>query len=213
VGASVIGGDVARARDGIAIDVIALGRVEHAVLRNGAAPGDELWVTGELGGAAAAVAAWRAGRAPDRAARRAYALPAPRTAEAVWLRERGLLRAAIDLSDGLASDAGHIAAASGVGIELDETRVPIHPAALAAESEGGDAFRLALGGGEDYELLFAAPAGAVEPLVAEFMRTFRVRLTRVGVVTRGTGVRLRQHEGTVAPLAIRGFDHFSEDAS
>ena len=211
VGASLIGGDLTRAHGAIAIDVVVLGRVVKAVLRSGAVPGDELWVTGELGAAAAAVAAWRNGASPDPAARRAYALPAPRTAEAVWLRERGALHAAIDLSDGLAGDAGHLAAASGIAIEIDETRVPIHPTALAAEARGSDALRLALTGGEDYELLFAAPAGTVDTLADEFARTFRVRLTRIGTVSSGSGMRLLRHDGSTAPLDARAFDHFRED--
>jgi thiamine-monophosphate kinase len=205
-GAALLGGDLSRSPDRVVLDVVALGHAPNPVMRSGARPGHSIWVTGSLGGAAAAVAAWEQGRSPSAAARQAFARPTPRVAEAAWLRERGVLHALIDLSDGLAGDASHLAAASDVGILLDTALVPVHPA--AAEGHPAAALRLALHGGEDYELCLAAPAGAIEALAEQFRQTFQLPLTRVGSVIRGSGVALRAPGGSVAPAGAGGFDHF-----
>lgn len=209
VGAAVIGGDVARTEGALTIDVVALGHVEQPVLRSGARVGDALWVTGWLGGATAAVLAWRAGHAPDDAARAAFAHPTPRTREAHWLAQQGVLHALIDVSDGVAGDAGHLSAAGGVSVEIEAERLPLHPSLAVAVPDVGDARMHALGGGEDYELLFAAADGAVEPLVADFEARFGTRLTRIGRVRAGQGVVLVHEDGTAQPLA-GGYDHFRE---
>jgi len=210
VGAALLGGDLARSPGPLLLDVVAVGRVGRPVLRSGARPGDALWVTGELGGAAAAVLAWQRGVVPTDAARRAFARPRPRIREALWLAGRGLARALIDISDGLAGDAAHLAAASGVRVVLDATAVPVHPAA-AAHGSRDDGLRLALVGGEDYELCFAAAVGAVEPVADEFRETFGVALSRVGFVEEGSGVWIRDADGRVAPLGVHGYQHFGED--
>ncbi|HSJ14062.1 MAG TPA: thiamine-phosphate kinase [Longimicrobiales bacterium] len=208
--ATLLGGDVTRSPGPLVLDAIVLGNVLRPVLRRGASPGDSLWVTGELGAAAAAVRAWQAGGSPDPAARLAYALPAPRIAEARWLAERRALNALIDISDGLAGDAGHIAAASDVRIILDAASIPIHPVVQAAETSREDALRVALSGGDDYELCFAAPAGVIDQLSEAFSGTFELALTRVGSVHSGSGVFLRDFGGRVNELAYGGFDHFGE---
>lgn len=208
VRAVLLGGDVTRSPGPLVLDAVVLGNALRPVLRTGASAGDTLWVTGELGAAAAAVRAWTEGRVPEPAARLAYALPAPRIAEARWLAERQALNALIDLSDGLAGDAGHIAAASGVRIILDAASVPIHPVVRAAAGDGEEALRLALSGGEDYELCFAAPAGVIERMAESFSRTFGVALTCVGSVHSGGGVFLRGFDARVAELPYSGHDHF-----
>ncbi|MCI0436690.1 MAG: thiamine-phosphate kinase [Gemmatimonadetes bacterium] len=211
--AALLGGDVSRSPGPIVIDVVAAGESTSPVLRSGARAGDALWVTGRLGAAAAAVAAWESGRAPDAAARDAFARPQARNPEALWLAEHGALHALIDLSDGLAGDAGHIAAASGVRILIETDRVPVHPAAAAEAERSGaraaarDPLALALGGGEDYDLCFAAAAGSVEPLVAAFESRFGIPLSRVGEVTEGAGVMATDVTGGLRPLAVRGFSH------
>lgn len=206
-GAALLGGDLSSSESGVVLDIAAAGGAEEPVSRAGAEPGDELWVTGELGGAAAAVADWSRGLEPEPAARRAFARPTPRLAEARWLAERGAVRAMIDLSDGLATDVRHLAAASGAGAELEREALPL-AGPLRNYSERSQAVRMALGGGEDYELLFAAPSGAVGHLRPEFEELHGVGLTRVGAVRRERGVSLRQPGGEVRPLAETGFDHF-----
>jgi thiamine-monophosphate kinase len=210
VNAVLLGGDVTRTHGPLVVDVVVVGNALWPALRSGAAPGDVIWVTGELGAAAAAVRALQRGDAPEPAARRAFAHPTPRTAEAAWLARYGVINALIDLSDGLAGDLGHIAAASAVKIIVDAAAVPIHPAARAEAASTGDALRLALSGGDDYELCFAAPTGAVEPLVQPFTETFALRLSRIGSVQQGSGVLLRDLAGGSSELDATGYDHFAE---
>ncbi|HET7322109.1 MAG TPA: thiamine-phosphate kinase [Longimicrobiaceae bacterium] len=198
LGGVLLGGDLTRSPAPLALDVTAVGTAEHPVLRSGAAVGDEVWVTGELGGAAAFVARLLGGEEPDSDVRERFARPTPRTAEALWLNARGVLHAMLDLSDGLLGDAGHLAAASGVAVVLDPDAVPVHPAATLA---------LAVSGGEDYELCFAAAPGAVQPLAADFAREFGVALTRVGRVEEGSGVWWGG-AGEKRPARGGGFQHF-----
>lgn len=205
-GATLLGGDVTRSPGPLVLDVVALGRTRHPVRRAGARPGDEVWVTGELGGAAAAVRGLREGRPVPGPLLRRFARPAPRLAEARWLHATGLLRALMDLSDGLAGDAGHLAAASGVGLEIDGPAVPVDPAAVEALGVEGAA-DAALAGGEDYELLVVAEPG-LAARVPDFARAFPgVSLTRVGRVVAGSGAVLRAADGGLRPLE-GAFDHF-----
>ena len=205
VGAAVLGGDLSRSPGPMVLDVTVVGRTAWPVLRNGALPGDELWVTGTLGSAAAAVRAWEAGDEPAEPFRASFARPTPRTEEARCLAEWEILHALIDLSDGLAGDAGHLAAASGVRVVVEADSVPVAPAVVQAmgASEGLD---LALHGGEDYELCFAAPAGGMD--VEGFRQRFGVGVTRVGRVEEGEGVWLEQ-AGEIQPVG-GGFDHLGE---
>ncbi|MGH7477688.1 MAG: thiamine-phosphate kinase, partial [Longimicrobiales bacterium] len=145
---------------------------------------------------------------PAPAARAAYAAPRARIAEARWLAERRLPHALIDLSDGLAGDVAHIAAASQVRIILDAASIPVHEVVSDGARSRDDALRLALGGGEDYELCFTSEAGAVQPLVAGFATRFGLPLTRVGWVEEGAGVALRTDAGEIRPLDISGYRHF-----
>jgi thiamine-monophosphate kinase len=213
-GTALLGGDVSRSTGPFVIDVIALGHAEEPVRRSGAQPGDGIWVTGSLGGAACAVAAWTAGELPDPEARARFAHPLPRIEEARWLAQQGALHALIDLSDGLAGDAGHMAAASDVRIRLELARIPLHRAvhdapARAAHGEVniGSALRLALAGGEDYELCFAAPPSFGKSLVDAFQERFGIALTRVGSVEAGSGVVVVDKDGGTHALALTGYSH------
>jgi thiamine-monophosphate kinase len=210
-GAALLGGDVTRSPHGFVIDIAVIGRTDAPITRAGAVPGDRLWVTGELGGAAAAVHAWRQGGQPDEEARVRFARPSARVHEARWLAERCALHALIDLSDGLAGDASHVAAASGVRVVIDIDALPIARAAVAiAGGNAGEARALALTGGEDYELLFAAPAGEVEPHVAEFAQRFGSAITALGEIATGDGVWTRTADGRQQRLAAHGYQHFEE---
>jgi len=208
VGAAVLGGDLAKSPGPLFVDVTVLGRTAWPVLRNGAEPGDEVWVTGCLGASAAAVRAWTEGNEPSAEARLAFARPIPRIAAACCLVEHELVDALMDVSDGLAGDAAHMAAASGVKIVLQADTIPV--ARAAADLLGpSDALLAALHGGEDYELLFVADPGTVDP--AYFKKRFDLELTRIGRVEAGEGVWMEQASGSIAPLARRGFDHFGDE--
>ncbi|HEX8242120.1 MAG TPA: thiamine-phosphate kinase [Longimicrobium sp.] len=211
-GAALLGGDVARTHGPLTIDVVAVGEAPHPVHRAGASLGDEVWVTGELGGSGLFVEQMLAGGGDaDPAARKRYAAPEPRVREARWLAERGLARAMIDLSDGLAGDAWHLAAAGGVAVLLAPELIPVHPAVLRHAASPGEALRLALTGGEDYELCFTASNGAVEPFAHEFQEAFGVRLSCIGRVAGGDGVWWADPEGNRRPLGLHGYRHFQEE--
>jgi thiamine-monophosphate kinase len=205
-GASVIGGDVSSSPGPLAIDVVALGRARRPLLRDGARPGDEVWVTGRLGGAAAAVLAWKEGREPSPRLRDAFARPRPRIREAMALAGLDGVHSLVDLSDGLAGDAGHLAAASGVRITLEEACVPVEEAAVAAYGRSR-ALELALHGGEDYELCLVCRAGTVS--AGALGGGAGPELTKVGRVETGEGVWLERADGNVTRLARGGFDHLA----
>ena len=199
-GAFVWGGDLVQAPV-VTVDVTVVGRAERPVRRRGARPGDRVWVTGSLGAPAAAIAAWEAGSLPHPAVRARFARPVPRVAEALWLRDRGAT-AMLDVSDGLAGDAGHLAAASGVEVRIEAERVPVHGAVGGAER-----VELALRGGEEYELLVALPPSFGDPEARGFVRTFDLPLTCVGEIADGAGVVVLQ---AGRPWEIGGgFSHFS----
>ena len=202
VGAAALGGDVTRSPGPLVLDITAVGSTPRPVLRTGARPGHEVWVTGRLGAAAAAVDAWLAGGDPDPDARAAFARPTPRVEEALWLAERSVPAAMVDLSDGVAGDAGHLAAASGVRIVLRADGLPVAGPAQARS----EPVRLAAAGGEDYELCFTAPAGAVATVRASFEDRFGVPLTQVGAVEEGGGAVVVDEDGT--ELDLRGFQHW-----
>ena len=208
-GAPFLGGDLTRSPAGVVLDVTAIGRARRPITRDGGRPGHDLWVTGHLGGSGAAVASWNAGATPPDEARRRFARPRPRLEEAAWLAERGAPEALLDLSDGLAGDAGHLAAAGALAVVVDEASLPVDPAAREATSSLADARNLALTGGEDFELAFLAPGGRVDELVEPFRRTFGLELTRVGWAEAGKGAWLRPASGgTPVPLRGAGYDHF-----
>ena len=201
VGATVLGGDLSRSPGPLILDVTVVGCTDWPVLRSGARPGDEVWATGTLGAAAAAVRAWEGGQTPGPDLREAFARPTPRINEARCLAEREVPHALIDISDGLAGDAGHLAAASNVRIVLEADRIPV---AEAAAENAEDRLELALHGGEDYELCFTASPDRLD--TEEFVDRFGVRVTRVGRVEEGVGVWLERN-GRVERLERGGYDH------
>lgn len=197
VGGRILGGDLSRG-EAMALAMSVIGTAGRRLSRQGARPGDGVWVTGALGGARAALAAWNAGRAPAPSARARFARPAPRIAWGRRLADAGAT-AMLDLSDGLAADAGHLAAASGVALRIRLESLPLDPAVAAEARAAGEApAAFAARGGEDYELLVTLPAGVDG--VAETV------LTRIGTVEAGTGVRLLLGGRAVA---LAGYDHFA----
>lgn len=205
VGAPVIGGDLSSGPLWVAT-ITVLGRGAAPVTRAGARPGDGLWVTGTLGAARAALEAWRRGASPAPDARAAFVHPQPRIAAGRWLAHHGA-RAMLDLSDGLAGDAPHLAAASEVSLDLALESIPVAPATIAeARRLELPVQQFAAEGGEDYELLVALPMEFGPAQVSDFEHACGIALTRIGTVESGSGVRTRL---AGRPLSLRGFDHFS----
>ncbi|MFQ5690245.1 MAG: thiamine-phosphate kinase [Gemmatimonadota bacterium] len=207
-GACLVGGDLSRSPGPAVLDVTVLGGVEVPVTRAGARPGDELWVTGQLGAAAEAVFELRSGLEPAPEVRRALERPVPRVAEARWLAARLDIHAMIDVSDGLAGDARHLATASGVRVTVRLAALPLAPC-LDGYAGREVALRLGLAGGEDYELLFAAAPGAVEAWHRAFEAEFELPLTQIGDVTAGHGMRWVSEDGSDAEIGLAGYDHFA----
>lgn len=201
-GCRVLGGDLSSG-PALMVTVTVFGHADPAPLsRVGARPGDGVYVTGALGGARAALFDWRDGRTPSPAARLAFARPQPRLAAARWLANQGAT-AMMDISDGLGGDASHLAAASGVRLELQLERLPIHPSVHAVSNRAGIGFRhFAATGGEDYELLVTLPPSFMAERECE--PAAGVVLTRIGRVVEGSGI-LATLDGE--PVALSGFRH------
>jgi thiamine-monophosphate kinase len=189
----VVGGNLSTSSQ-FAITITVLGHACCALARAGVRDGQALYVTGRLGGPAAAVRAWLAGRAPAPEWRDRFAHPVARIAEAQWLAAHGAT-AAIDISDGLAGDAAHLAAASGLTLELDVDRLPCAAGVTARDAAAS---------GEEYELLVAAPPGLD---AGEFERTFGVPLTAVGRARVGAPAAVFLDAGARVDLA-HAHDHF-----
>ena len=206
-GVQILGGDLSSSPGPAVVDIVALGRTERPLLRSGSRPGDDVWVTGWLGGSGAAVAAWMRGETPGPGLRSAFCRPTPRIREARWLAERVTLHSGIDLSDGLAGDAGHLAAASGVALILDLERLPFSPDLVSHRIEKEERLRFALQGGEDYELCLTAPEGVLRPLCSPFQQEFGIPLSRVGRVAAGEGVAVEDALGFEG-FESGGFSHF-----
>ena len=200
VGVAIIGGDVSASPGPAVVDVVAVGRARTVVTRGGAEVGQGVWVSGSLGGAAAAVSAWSEAREPDPRDRERFVAPPDRVPVGAALAAGGLASAMIDISDGLVADARRIAAASGVMICIDTGAVPVNAGA-------GD-LNLALEGGEDYELMFTAPAGAGSRIRA-LGQEMALALTRIGSVEEGTGVVLEDLRGRRRDPGRGGYDHFA----
>ena len=196
VGGRVLGGDLVKS-DRCFVDICVLGEARRPVTRAGAKPGDGVWVTGSFGGPWAALQALHRGEKPDPAHRARFAHPLPRVAAGQWLAEHGAT-AMIDVSDGLAADLGHVAAASRVGIALIGDVVPRVEGVSPSD---------ALSSGEEYELAVTLPAGFGAKEVALFESQVRGKLTRVGDVKDGSAVTVMLG-GRRIP-APPGFDHFA----
>ncbi len=207
------GGDTAESpADLILADIILLGSAPagRSMRRSGAKPGDSLYVTGSLGGAAAELGAMLSG--PARRTRAAslighpHLFPQPRIATGRTLLRRKLATACIDVSDGLSTDLFHLCRASGLAAEVERAAIPLHPLARRLEAEA--ALNTALHGGEDYELLFAASASVRMPREIE-----GVPITRIGRFipkrTKQPLMALLAPDGSRATLEPQGWEHFS----
>ena len=205
---ALAGGDTTRGPV-LSLTVTCLGDLPQgrALRRDGAQPGDGIFVTGTLGDAAAGLACW-----PQRDAAEVAPLltrlqrPTPRLRVGQCLR--GLASAAIDLSDGLGVDLGHVLAASRVGAEVAVERLPLSPA-LRATVGDARARELAIGGGDDYELCFTAASAHGLELTA-LAAECGVAITRIGTITEGEGLQWRDGNGRPLAPPVLGWDHFAE---
>jgi thiamine-monophosphate kinase len=216
---SIVGGDTNRS-DAVVVSVTVLGEVApgRMVARSGAQPGDAIVVTGSLGAAAGGLALSRAEPSSAAAALSrpwgrellgALARPLARVGEGQTLAQAGAT-AMIDLSDGLAKDLSRLCAESGVGARVELPRVPVAEALIGgADQLGLDALALALGGGEDYELLAAIDVTHLERARSELDERFGTPLTDIGVLTEGREILAVDAGGRTSPLEPRGWDHFA----
>jgi thiamine-monophosphate kinase len=203
------GGDTTRRRE-ILINVTVVGEVREgrAVLRSGAKPGDVIFVSGRLGEAELGLRLLRTGETLGGTKGyllRKHLYPEPRLALGQWLVEKGLATALMDLSDGLSSDLPRLCKASRVGAKIEEAKLPIVSVAAARCRVRFDGLQLALNGGDDYELLFTVPRRSV----GHIPRSFRgLPLTRIGEITRGRAILLRDMNNREHKLVAGGWDPF-----
>jgi len=203
-GVTLAGGDTAESPDGILADIIVLGSVpiNKALLRSGAHAGDRICVSGELGGSAAAIAKLKS--TPSGKLKAAdysrHFYPEPRVEVGRKLCEQQLASSMIDLSDGLSTDLAHICEESGTGAEIEAARIP--RARVGRPSREVD-LDLAFHGGEDYELLFTAPAGKRIPSHID-----GVAITCIGSITQSRKMVFRDGNGTPHELTPKGWEHF-----
>ena len=218
----LIGCDISRTPNHVVIDSIVLGEITtgHAIRRSGAKPGDVIFVTGSLGGAAAGLKMLEEGhrlskkRVRSKVARNREILlkrqlsPEPRVKVGMLLAKERLATAMIDLSDGLSSDLAHICESSGVGAVVNQSQIPIDRAVLDLSKDSDDQIEMAINGGEDLELLFTVRARKARTLGPTLGG---VKITEVGRITGSSGqIDLHQDGGIVKSLRPAGYEHFRE---
>ena len=208
-GIELVGGDTTRGALTISITVMGDVPPGQALRRDGAQPGDDIWVSGVLGSAALALA-YRQGRLFMEQIDAAKVLPAlylptPRVALGVALR--GIANSAIDISDGLLADLGHILERSGVGAQLEFGALPTLPVIKAYLHEAV-ARECVLAGGDDYELCFTAPADRRDAILAAATQA-NVNVSRIGRITAGPGLAVMAVNGQPLPYDKTGYDHFA----
>ena len=210
-GCELIGGDTTKGPLNICITVFGELAPGQALRRSAAVAGDDIWVSGTLGDARLALAGYRKEQALSPAdlamAGARMHTPTPRVALGCALAEAGLAHAAIDISDGLVGDLGHILNASQVGATLDVDALPAGP--VLAQQETGLRRRYTAAGGDDYELCFTAPA-ASRDAIAALAASCATPVTRVGSIEAKAGLRLVDAAGQPLDLQLSSFDHFTD---
>jgi thiamine-monophosphate kinase len=210
-GVALIGGDTTRGPRNLCLTIVGEVPAGTAMKRSGAMPDDDVYVSGTLGDAALGLAVLQGlARASDTdfaSARARLETPEPRVA--LGERLRGVATAAIDVSDGLTGDLRHILNSSGMGATIDVARIPRSPCldAMLGGAARDAALACILGGGDDYELCFTAPAASREA-VAAVARAEDVPLTRIGTITAVPGLIVRDERGVPLSSLPRSFDHF-----
>lgn len=202
-GVGLLGGDTTAAPGPLTVSITALGFVEagQALRRSGARPGDALYVSGTVGDAALALAL------PDAEPALAERFRRPEPRLALGRALVGAATAAIDISDGLIADIGHVCRASGVAARLRAAAVPLSPAARARLRAAPALLETVLAGGDDYELAFTVPPARRAALAA-----LPAPVTEIGVIEAGAGVTVAGPGGAPIPLARKGWNHFPRNA-
>lgn len=208
---ALVGGDTTRGPLSITIQVMGAVGLDNALLRSNAKVDDTIYVTGKLGDGAAAVAVikqeLRVGKAAFSYFMSRYYRPTPRLAEGQMLR--GVANAAIDVSDGLMADLGHICRASGVGASIDLERVPMSEALTKLGSKE-QVLKWGLSGGDDYELCFTVPPEQISK-IEDLIKKKKLDATAIGEIQRGSDVTCL-NKGEVLTVNKTGYQHFDVDS-
>lgn len=208
-GLALIGGDMTQGPLTVSVQVAGHVPAGQALRRSGARNGDQVWVTGTVGDAALALAHLAGGVVVPAASLDSVLArlnrPQPRLREGAALR--GIATAAIDLSDGLGADLGHVLEASGVGATIHAERLPLS-AALRGQLAAGGAWNFALGGGDDYELCFTAPPEHQSAITQRFDE-LGTRCTCIGRIEDAAGLRCVMPDGETIDPRTLGYDHFA----
>jgi thiamine-monophosphate kinase len=211
-GVTLLGGDSTSTPGPVSLTLTAIGEVAEGseIRRSGAKPGDRVWVSGTIGDAFLGLKVLRGGYeelAPEHRAALAarFQLPDPRIE--LGPRLAGIAHAMIDVSDGLLADLGHICETSGVAATVQLPKLPLSPAAKAAVEADPALHPLLATGGDDYELLFAAPP-EVDAEIAALSHSLALPITEIGAITAGEGVRLLDAGGKPLATKTAGWQHF-----
>ncbi len=208
-GVALVGGDLTRGPLSITVQIMGTVPNGTALLRSGARPGDQIWVTGELGSAAlglAVIQGLHGDRGPDLdACVQRLHRPEPRVGAGLLLRS--VATAAIDVSDGLLTDLKHVLRASGVGARVELGSLPLGPVLMALSDENAR-WQYAIGGGDDYELCYTVSESGAKALAVR-LRSSGCRATRIGTITQETGLHWFAAGGAPVDFASRsGYQHF-----
>ena len=207
-GVELVGGDTTRGPLNLCVTIFGEVPARQALRRGGAQVGDEVWVSGSLGDAALALAhlQGRIALSDDELAACLPALHWPQPRVALGMALRGIASSAIDVSDGLLADLGHILEASQVGAKIEAAVLPVSPT-LQAHALQPLARECILSGGDDYELCFTAPAGRHAEL-SEIAVRMGLPLTCIGEIVAGRGCLIHDAAGDALNVETGGYDHF-----
>jgi len=214
---NILGGDTSASRQGLMINVALIGESDkgEVLFRSGAKPGDSIFVTGTLGDSAAGLKLLT-GRltGPESIISvliEAHNQPLPFIEAGKMIAQSHLATSMIDLSDGLASDLGHICRESSVGARILKSDLPMsEDLEKISEINDIDPFELALSGGEDYRLLVTVPDENAEIFKEMFKKKEICNVYAVGVITKDIGIRIVGNDGNEEQLKLKGYDHFME---
>ncbi len=209
-GCPLVGGDTTRSVSGVTVGVTVFGEIEvgKALLRSAAQPGDDIWVSGTLGAPDIALRLLQKTLPADAAllAATRSALERPRPPLALGQSLAGVAHAALDISDGLLQDLGHILKASRCGAQINYSDLPVDPALAGLPSLVQQ--QAVLGGGDVYQLCFTAPVAQREYIMSRG-RESSVRVTRIGQIMAQAGLLIKGEDGSPIVPPVLGFDHFS----